>query len=100
MPILINRQHHLEDLWDGVVILKENQVVDSTKDRKARNKITLTICSSLYSFIKNASTAHHYGKTCQIPLRTRVSPEQKGILRPSSIPSSKIVRQSLSMSMR
>lgn len=48
----------LEDLWDGVVILKTpDQILDPNKDRKARNKMTLTVCSSLYSFIQNAETA-------------------------------------------
>lgn len=47
----------LEDLWDGVVVLKQDVEVDATKDRKARNKMTLTICSSLYSFVENATSA-------------------------------------------
>ena len=36
----------LDDLWDGVVIVKRNQELDPDKDRKAKNKLILSVDSS------------------------------------------------------
>lgn len=47
----------LEDLWEGVVILKPGEIVHHDKDRKAKNKMILTIDSSCYIYISHAESA-------------------------------------------
>lgn len=55
--VAVNAFLDLDDLWDNVVELNDGIPAEPDKDRKARNKLKLSIDPSCYTHIQNASTA-------------------------------------------
>lgn len=55
--VAVNAFLDLDDLWDGVVELKDGVPATPDKDRKARNKLILCIDPMCYAHIQNAKTA-------------------------------------------